>query len=140
MRKQLQTQRHQKKLEKKPAAVVEIIEDEFCEDHEYNSNVDESATEDLIEKVLVEPEGAMHFYEETLEEKLEHVGIKPLLIKVMKNEKGVKIEKRKLEKPCFLSGFMDGRWRLPRLILPPLPYLGWKFKLPILYNYTIFCL
>ena len=47
--------------EKTTAAVVEIIEDEFCEDHEYNSNVDESATEDLIEKVLVEPEGSIFF-------------------------------------------------------------------------------
>ena len=55
LRKQLQTQRHQRSWKKTTAAVVEIIEDEFCEDHEYNSNVDESATEDLIEKVLVEP-------------------------------------------------------------------------------------
>ena len=63
----------------------------------------------------------MYFDEETLEEKLEHVGIKPLLIKVMTNEKGeakalVKIEparKEKIEKAMF-----------------PLRVHGWKMEAP----------
>ena len=51
---------------------LEIVVDEICEDEEYDSNVDESVTENI------EPEGEMHLSEETLKENLKNVGIKPL--------------------------------------------------------------
>ena len=54
------------------------IADEFCEDVIYNSNVEENTNKDenLIEQVLVAKEGAIPFDKETLENKLESVGIK----------------------------------------------------------------
>ena len=60
--------------EKAPEKVTTDILDEFCEDEAYNSNVD-NVNENFIDEIWVTPEGQTIIDKETLEEKLDAVGI-----------------------------------------------------------------
>ena len=109
------------KSAEKTTETTEIVADEFCEDEEYNSDVDESVSEELIDVILVEPEGAMHFSKEILEENLRNVGINPLQITEVTNEKGKANALVKI-KPARKEKVKDAMF--------PLSVHGWKMEFP----------
>jgi hypothetical protein len=85
-------------------------------------------------------------YRDTLEEKLQAVGIRAKEIKTTNNDCGdwkafVKIEPSRREKMTEASQWIEDGIFNPRLILPPPPYIGWKFKpkYSTIYTYYIVC-
>jgi hypothetical protein len=88
------------KAEEAPKKVTIDIIDEFCDDKAYDSNVETSLmkNENLIKEVCVTPEGEIPFDEETLEKKLDGVGIKAIQIETKKSKALVKIDPTSKEK------------------------------------------
>ena len=104
----------EEKAEEAPKKVTIDVIDEVCEDEAYNSNV-QMNRENFVDEIWIAPEGHITFDRDTLEDKLQAVGIKAKEIRTMNEDCGdwkafIQIEPSRKEKmteamfPLMVSG------------------------------------